>query len=207
MVAATASHKTAQLRNPSHGLAQRGRLCRWRRTVMDGTIQRLPFLEVQQHATGHLGHRPRQHGGVKNPPGNDAIERQDSAASARRLANWRASMRQPLFKIRCQTSMPQRHEYHCTRSMASSTVSTATVVNSSHSIGSPSAGGLDFMDLHGPQRHRRQAFRLAVARRTQASKDKSAAPAWLHARAACHDVARARRAAPTTGWASTVAQT
>src|SRR5437868_6290714 len=37
--------------------------------------------------------------------------------------------------------LAQRREYHWTRSMASSTVSTATVVNSSHAIGSPSAGG------------------------------------------------------------------
>ena len=37
--------------------------------------------------------------------------------------------------------MPQRQEYHWTRSIASSTVSTATVVNNSHSMGSTSAGG------------------------------------------------------------------
>src|SRR5207249_4827091 len=43
--------------------------------------------------------------------------------------------------MRCQTSMPQRQEYHWTRSMAASTVSTATVVNNSHSMGSASAGG------------------------------------------------------------------
>src|SRR6266446_4893748 len=57
------------------------------------------------------------------------------------LANWRSSIRQPLFKTRCQTSIPQRHEYHWTRSMATSTVSTATVVNSSHSMGVTSVGG------------------------------------------------------------------
>src|SRR6266851_2488258 len=45
------------------------------------------------------------------------------------LANWRSSIRHPLFTTRCQTSIPQRHAYHWTRSMASSTVSTATVFN------------------------------------------------------------------------------
>src|SRR5499425_3922766 len=57
------------------------------------------------------------------------------------LASWRASIRHPLFKILCQTSMPQRQEYHCTHWVASSTVSTATVVNNSHSMGVTSAGG------------------------------------------------------------------
>src|ERR1700757_380522 len=33
-----------------------------------------------------------------------------------------------------QISMPQRHEYHWTRSIASSAVSTATVVNNNHSM-------------------------------------------------------------------------
>src|SRR5262245_3269908 len=38
-------------------------------------------------------------------------------------------------------SMPQRQEYHCTHWVALSTVSTATVVNNSHSMGVTSAGG------------------------------------------------------------------
>src|SRR5262245_53654844 len=42
LIAATASHKTAELCNPTHRLRQRWGLCRRRGTVMDGTIQRLP---------------------------------------------------------------------------------------------------------------------------------------------------------------------
>src|SRR5215471_19950678 len=56
--------------------AQRGWLVRRGRTVMDGTIQRLPFLDRQQDVTRHLGHRSCQHEGIKHPPGNDAVERQ-----------------------------------------------------------------------------------------------------------------------------------
>ena len=44
--------------------------------MMDGTIQRLPFLDFQQHLTRHLGYHPSQHGSIKHPPRNDAIERQ-----------------------------------------------------------------------------------------------------------------------------------
>src|SRR6266853_1721418 len=57
------------------------------------------------------------------------------------LANWRSSIRHPLFKMRCHTSIPQRHAYHSTRSMASAMVSTAMVVNNSHSMGVTSVGG------------------------------------------------------------------
>src|SRR5499427_9523169 len=45
LVTAAAPHKAAKLRDPAHGLAQCGWLCRRRGTVMDGTIQRLPFLD------------------------------------------------------------------------------------------------------------------------------------------------------------------
>lgn len=68
----------------------------------------------------------------------------ESARQRRRrsaVARGRAAMRPPLFTIRCQTAMPQRHEDHGTRSMASSMVSTATVVHSRPAIGSPSGGG------------------------------------------------------------------
>src|SRR4030095_14342020 len=83
LVTAAAPHKAAQLCDPAHGFAQRGWLVRRRRTVMDDTIERLPFLDLQQHTTRHLRHRPRQHGGIKHPPGNDAIESQ-AALQARR---------------------------------------------------------------------------------------------------------------------------
>src|SRR6266446_5970992 len=49
LVAAAATHKAAELRDPAHGLVKRGWLFRRCRTMMDGTI---------------------------HPPGNDAVERQ-----------------------------------------------------------------------------------------------------------------------------------
>jgi hypothetical protein len=76
IVTGAAAHKAAELCNPAHRLAQRGRLRRRRGAGMEGTIERLPCLDLQQHPTGHVGHRPRQHGGIKHPPGNDTIERQ-----------------------------------------------------------------------------------------------------------------------------------
>jgi len=63
LVPAAAPHKPTELRNPAHGLAQRGWLVRRRRTVMDGTLQRLPFVDRQQDVTRDLGHRPRQQDG------------------------------------------------------------------------------------------------------------------------------------------------
>src|SRR5213594_1332865 len=101
---------------------------------MDGTVQCLPFVEVQQHAAWHFRHRPGQHRGIKNPPGNDTIQRQ---AALQALAACQLA----LFKMRCHTSIPQRHAYHSTRSMASAMVSTAMVVNNSHSMGVTSVGG------------------------------------------------------------------
>src|SRR5262249_23104621 len=76
VITGAAAYKAAELRNPAHRLAQRGWLCGRRGTVMDGTIQGLPFLDLKQHTTGHFGHHPCQHGGIKHPPGNDTIERQ-----------------------------------------------------------------------------------------------------------------------------------
>src|SRR5262252_7879916 len=71
LVTAAPPDKATKLGNPVHRLGQRGGLFWWSRALMDGTIQRLPFVEVQQDATGHVGHRPCQHCGIKNPPGND----------------------------------------------------------------------------------------------------------------------------------------
>ena len=124
LVAAAAPHKAAELCDPAHGLAQRGWLVRRRRTVMDGTIQRLPFLDLQQHATRHLGHRPRQHGGIKHPPGNDAVERQTAlqALAGGQLAGFdaTATFQNPMPDFNAPaTGVPW------TRSMASSTVWTA----------------------------------------------------------------------------------
>ena len=93
VIAATASDKTTQLGNPLDDLRKRGRLWRWMRDAMDGTIQCLPFFWVQQDAPGGLGHRTRQHGGVQNPPRQDAVERQTAtqALCRRPLACFHAA--------------------------------------------------------------------------------------------------------------------
>jgi hypothetical protein len=85
VISATASDKTAQLGNPFDDLGKRGRLCGWLRDTMDGTIEGLPFFWVQQDATGRLGHRTRQHGGIQNPPRQDAVKRQTATQALRRL--------------------------------------------------------------------------------------------------------------------------
>jgi hypothetical protein len=64
-VAAAAPPKPAELRNPVDRLTKCRWLRRWLGNAMDGTIERLPFVRLQQHATGDLGCRARQHGGVK----------------------------------------------------------------------------------------------------------------------------------------------
>ena len=55
LVPVAAPHKTAELREPAHGLAERRWTVRRCWTVRDGTGQRLPFRDRQQHATRHLG--------------------------------------------------------------------------------------------------------------------------------------------------------
>src|SRR6267142_5513957 len=81
LVAAAAPYKTAQLCNPVHGLRKRGRLVRRGWTLMDGTIEGLPFLDLQQHATREFGYRPGQHRGIQHPPGDDAVERSEEHTS------------------------------------------------------------------------------------------------------------------------------
>src|SRR5712671_6178005 len=63
-VTPAASDKPAELGDPGDRLAQR-RLCGWRGDPMDGTIQRLPCIRLQQDTTWRVRHRACQHGGVK----------------------------------------------------------------------------------------------------------------------------------------------
>jgi hypothetical protein len=78
-VAPTAPHTPAELGDPGDGLASRRRLGRRRGDPMDGTRQRLPFVGLQQHATGGSRDGARQHGGVKNPPRQHAVACQSPA--------------------------------------------------------------------------------------------------------------------------------
>src|SRR5262245_50983776 len=114
LVAAAAPHKPAELRNPAYGLAQRGWLVRRGRTVMDGTIQRLPFLDRQQDVTRHLGQRSCQHEGIKHPPGNDAVERQTAlqALVGGQLARFEATatFQNPVPDLHLPDIMPPKVE-------------------------------------------------------------------------------------------------
>ena len=76
VILAPASHKPTQLGDPAHRFAQRWGTGRRGGTPMENTIQRLPLFHLQQYVTRDIGDRPRQHGGIEHPPGNDAIERQ-----------------------------------------------------------------------------------------------------------------------------------
>ena len=55
LIPAAAPHKTAELREPVHGLVERRRTVRRGWTVMDGTGQRLPFLNLQHTLHGLSG--------------------------------------------------------------------------------------------------------------------------------------------------------
>src|SRR6516164_637090 len=166
LVAAAAPHKPAELRKPAYGLAQRGWLVRWGRTVMDGTIQRLPFLDRQQDVTWHLGYRSCQHEGIKHPPGNDAVERQTAlqALVGGQLARFEAT-------ATFQNPVPDLNP-PATRVPLGAFVGVLDAVHSDRGQQQPRDGrplrwGLYFSDLDGPQRHRGQTLRLAMPGRTQ----------------------------------------
>ena len=163
---------------------------------MDGTIQRLPFLDLQQHVTRHVGDGPGQHGGIKHPPGNDAVERQTAlqALGGPKLPVFEATG--PLGKIRCHTSMPQR-----TGGPLDALDGVRDRVHRDRGRPQPLdrlhlCRGLAFPDLHSPQSHLGQALALAMPGWTAASRDKTAAPAWLLGPAARHAGAPASGAAP-----------
>src|SRR5918992_1391831 len=84
-IASAPPDKPTELRDPLDGLTQRRRLGRRLRHPMNGTIERLPFIGLQQHATGHLRHRSSQHGGVQNPPRHHPVERQTALQTLGRL--------------------------------------------------------------------------------------------------------------------------
>src|SRR4029450_5661026 len=93
LVALTATHKPAELCDPFDRLAQRRWLRRRHGDAMEGTIERLPFVGLQQHTTRRLGHRAYQHGGVKNSPRQHAVERQTTlqALSPLELTRFQAT--------------------------------------------------------------------------------------------------------------------
>ena len=93
LVWATAANKTAELRKPMDRFTQRRWLVRRDCDMMNGTIERLPFIRLQQHAARRLRHRTRQHGGIINPPRQDAVKGQTALQAIRRgkLARFKAA--------------------------------------------------------------------------------------------------------------------
>ena len=84
LITATSTDKPAELGNLTNRLPQQRRLVRRCRDAMDGTIERLPCRWLQQHATRCLGHRTGQHGGIVNPPRQDAVKGQTALEVRRR---------------------------------------------------------------------------------------------------------------------------
>jgi hypothetical protein len=84
-IASASPHKTAEVRHPLDGIAKRRRLGWGLRHPMNSTIERLPFIGRQQHATGHLRNRASQHGGIQNPPRHHTIKRQTTLEALGRL--------------------------------------------------------------------------------------------------------------------------
>src|SRR5215470_7480814 len=166
LVTAAPPDKATELGNPVHRLDQRGGLLWWSRTLMDGTIQSLPFVEVQQDATGHVGHRPRQHCGIKNPPGNDTIQRQ---AALQALATCELACFNPTPAF--QNPVPDFNA-PATGIPLHALGGVVDRIDRDGAQQQPLDGRdvrwrLDFLDLYSPQRDHRQAFALAMAGRTQ----------------------------------------
>src|SRR3989442_4118413 len=113
-IAATTTHKAAKLRDPFDRLVKRGWLGRRLRDPMDGTIERLPFLRFQQHATRGLGHRDRQYGGIQSPPSQHAVEGQTTTQALGRLElarfNAAAAFQNPVPDFHLPDIMPPKVE-------------------------------------------------------------------------------------------------
>lgn len=74
-VTGAAAHQAAARCHPAHRLAQRWGLRRRCGAGRESTRERRPCLDLQPHPPGPGGHRPRQPGGIKHPPGHDPLER------------------------------------------------------------------------------------------------------------------------------------
>src|SRR6266446_9003914 len=181
LVAAAAPYKTAQLCHPGHGLRKRGRLVRRCWTMMDGTIEGLPFFDLQQHATRELGYRPGSHRGIQHPPGDDAVEGQTALQPLRRgqLSGFNAT-------ATFQNPVPDFNT-PATRVPANTLAGLFRSLDRDRGQQQPLNGlavqaRIDFTDLHGPQGHARQAFRLTMAGRTQRDRTKTPGQRGLTAR-------------------------
>ena len=117
-------------------------------------------------ATGHVGHRPRQHGGIKNPPGNDTIQRQ---AALQALATCEL----PCFNATPAFQNPVPDFNAPATGVPLDTLDSVVDRLDRHGGQQQPRDGrdvrwrLDFLDLDGPQRDRRQAFALAMLGGTQ----------------------------------------
>jgi len=132
---------------------------------MDGTRERRPCVGLQQHTPRRLGHRAHPHGGVKSPPRQHAGERQTPLQAL-----------SPLPLTRCQATTALHNPMPDLNAP-----STSVPLDALHGVvdrldghggqqqpldGLDLGWWLDCTDLHGPQRHGRQALSLAVPRWT-----------------------------------------
>ena len=172
LVAAAATHKAAELRDPAHGLVKRGWRFRRRRTMMDGTIQCLPFLDFQQDITRHLGYRPRQHDGIKNPPGNDTVERQAAlqafAGGQLALFDATATVQNPMPNLNSPATGVPRDAFDGVFSRTHLNRGQQQPLN-----GLDVHWRIDFTDLNGPKCHAGQALRLAMPGRAKRQRTKA----------------------------------
>ena len=71
-----AAQEAAQLGNPADRLLQRGRGGWGQGDLMDGAIQRLPFVRLEQGGTVRLGQSAAEPNGIQDAPSDDTEQAQ-----------------------------------------------------------------------------------------------------------------------------------
>src|SRR5688572_8402714 len=165
-IASTTSDKPAELRNPLDRLAKRRRLDRRLRHAMNSTIERLPFIGLQQHATRDLRDRSGQHRGIQNPPRHYTIDRQATLETLGRLEltcfNTAATFQNPVPNFDAPAARIPAYPLDCVLDCLDLDRGPQQPLNGLDPI-----GGIDFTHQDGPKRHLWQALSLAVAGRRQ----------------------------------------
>ncbi len=112
LITATSTDKPAELPNPMDRFTQRRWLVRRDCDTMNGTIECLSFIRLQQHAARRGESSDVTAGTERAGMVASSIRHAKTLSRARQrlrrsaVANCRASRRQPLFKIRCHSSTP-----------------------------------------------------------------------------------------------------
>src|ERR671925_2115557 len=90
---APAVQEASEAGDPMHGLTQGRRRWRQRRSILNGTVKSLPFLGFQQSRTRYVGQGAAEHSGIKDTPGDHAVDSQTAvqAIGALQLARFNAA--------------------------------------------------------------------------------------------------------------------